>query len=144
MRHIICLIRMTHSRWVTDHESWLNIYDSYNSFSYSCDVCGALFSSAAVLQSHMLNHNPESANKFPCDVCGKTFATEARFKNHKKESHEKTYECPLCPEKFKRSINVDSHLGKFYKIRVTFICSQYVGFFALVNKFAETLAIYYG
>lgn len=35
------------------------------------------------------------------------------FKNHRRLSHEKTIQCPLCPEKFKRTINVEAHLSKF-------------------------------
>ena len=58
-------------------------------------------------------HDPELANRFPCDVCGKTFSTEMNFKNHRRLTHEKTIQCPLCPEKFKRNINLESHLSKF-------------------------------
>ena len=60
-----------------------------------------------------LKHDPELANRFSCDICGKTFASEFDFKYHRRLNHEKTFECPLCPEKFKRRQNVEAHLSKF-------------------------------
>ena len=113
------------------------------SLSHSCDVCGQVYSTEVALQNHMLKpgiprprqpvlscdasltdgsvrftnpwfkHDPELANRFPCDVCGKTFSTEMNFKNHRRLTHEKTIQCPICPEKFKRTINLESHLSKF-------------------------------
>jgi DNA-directed RNA polymerase subunit RPC12/RpoP len=78
--------------------------------NHSCDVCGQVYSTEVALQTHMLKHDPELANRFSCDVCGKTFSTEINFKHHRKLNHEKTIECPLCPEKFKRKQNVEAHL----------------------------------
>ena len=77
----------------------------------SCDA--SLMDGSVQFPNPWFKHDPELANRFPCDVCGKTFSTEMNFKNHRRLTHEKTIQCPLCPEKFKRTINLESHLSKF-------------------------------
>ena len=73
----------------------------------------------------MLKHNPETAHRFPCEFCGKTFHTEVKAINHKRQVHVKTLECPLCPEKFHRKMNVEAHLGKSsYKLSKPIINSK--------------------
>ena len=91
--------------------AWLLRYESY-AMTHTKRVHGPVENPL----NPWLKHDPELANRFSCDICGKTFASEFDFKYHRRLNHEKTFECPLCPEKFKRRQNVEAHLSKFYFI----------------------------
>ena len=96
----------------TSSTLYTHISSKHKRGCHSCDVCGESYATRKRLEDHMLKHNPETAHRFPCEFCGKTFHTEVKAINHKRQVHVKTLECPLCPEKFHRKMNVEAHLGK--------------------------------
>ena len=106
-----CRYPMCDYKTPTSSSLYTHISSKHKRGCHSCDVCGETYASRKSLEDHMLKHDPETANRFPCEFCGKTFHTEVKAINHKRQVHVKTLECPLCPEKFHRKMNVEAHLG---------------------------------
>uniref|UniRef100_A0A8C7JU28 C2H2-type domain-containing protein n=1 Tax=Oncorhynchus kisutch TaxID=8019 RepID=A0A8C7JU28_ONCKI len=72
--------------------------------SFSCSVCGRLFTTKQSRVRHMKTHTGEKP--FHCTVCGKSFSQQSFFRIHQK-SHtgEKSYRClaPDCGKSFYQS-----------------------------------------
>ena len=47
-----------------------------------CDRCGAVFTSAANLRSHILTVHAEEKEKFYCDSCGRAFSRRSYLRVH--------------------------------------------------------------
>ncbi|CAL8111122.1 unnamed protein product [Orchesella dallaii] len=76
-----------------------------------CDECGEGFSCKMSLNYHKhLQHGMEKPIKCDVEGCGKGFFNQYQLNDHKICHTEATFQCPMCPKKFRRSHNLTDHI----------------------------------
>ena len=76
-----------------------------------CSSCGKSYSSKAGLRSHYLQHH-QTFKKYKCLVstCQKQFNQNRMLQQHKKQVHERNYQCHTCDKKFGSKANMENHI----------------------------------
>ena len=83
--------------------------------SIECPVCKEQYSSAEVLDHHMMAEHPMGPTSHSCSVCHKRFLLEKYLTAHTRACHSKEEDrasrCSLCGEGFVGPAGLASHLG---------------------------------
>ncbi|KAK2813314.1 hypothetical protein FQN50_000629 [Emmonsiellopsis sp. PD_5] len=75
--------------------------------SFKCPLCPEVYSSVSEVQEHQ----KKSGHAY-CSPCNCYFLDVASSTNHTKKFHEKNFKCPLCPEVYSSSSEVQEHQHK--------------------------------
>lgn len=76
-----------------------------------CEICGACFTVAAVLEQHIRTHSGEKP--FECNICNKRFSTSSSLAVHRRvHSGDRPLMCkwPGCGKRFSESSNLNKHM----------------------------------
>ncbi|GMS88941.1 hypothetical protein PENTCL1PPCAC_11116, partial [Pristionchus entomophagus] len=86
--------------------------------SFTCDLCGRIFTSSGNLRRHNLQHleGEESQRPFQCDQCDKRFSEMGNLRKHKANMHpdpeqnRKVFKCETCEQDFTCARNLRHHM----------------------------------
>ena len=79
--------------------------------TYTCDICGKVFTSAGHHQRHYRTHTGEKP--YVCDVCDKRFTDSGTMKKHiRVHTGEKPYVCEFCQKQFYEGGALKTHRRK--------------------------------
>jgi uncharacterized C2H2 Zn-finger protein len=76
----------------------------------SCQLCTQLLVGTNEYKVHMQKAHHEELNPFACPACNKKFS-KLKFRDlHVNRVHGNSLACPICPELFFQSVDLDQHL----------------------------------
>ena len=79
--------------------------------TYDCHQCEKKFKFPGSLKAHMNLHSDNQRTMYSCDICGAEFTTKIYIKTHKEAQHEQIkHECPTCGFKLKYKNQLKLHL----------------------------------
>lgn len=72
-----------------------------------CKFCDKKFKETSHLIDHLYYHS--DVRQYKCSVCLQPFASASTLRHHENTHAEKLYECPDCPEVFRRKVHLKMH-----------------------------------
>ena len=125
----------------------MNLHSDNQRTMYSCDICGAEFTTKIYIKTHkeaqheqikhecptcgfklkyknhlklhLETHNENGNKKFECNLCGEKFSTTAYMKLHKKAVHLRMkHACPHCTMVFQWRITLAKHVKESHNSKL--------------------------